>query len=217
MFIGNNEGEGEWGMKIKNFDKLLGIRTEGEQKGFLKSVHYHRYEPTPYEAIGELLIHYDINADVRIVDFGCGKGRLNFILHYLCDATVIGIEMNETFYKEALANVEGYVTTTKRQVENLYFHNCLAEEYSIHPSDQIFYFFNPFTVQIFIKVVNRIMLSVYETERDVDIILYYPSADYIYFLENETNFELMKEISLQNLYSHNENERFLVYRLKHYR
>ncbi|MBM6616580.1 methyltransferase [Bacillus sp. RD4P76] len=199
---------------MNDYEKKLGIHTIGEQKGFLKSIHYHRYEPTPYEAIEELLRHYEIKSGDGVVDFGCGKGRLNFLLHYLCDATVSGIEMNELLYNEALNNVKRYKASTKRNVGNIHFHCCLAEEYMIDPRDTIFYFFNPFTIQIFIKVINLIMQSAYEAERTVDTVLYYPSTDYIFYLENETGFELVKEVSVQSIFSDNENERFLIYRLE---
>ncbi|KAA0546257.1 class I SAM-dependent methyltransferase [Bacillus sp. BGMRC 2118] len=201
-------------MQEVDYEKRLGIHTSGEQKGFLKSIHYHRYEPTPYVAIEELLRHYDIRSNDGVVDFGCGKGRLNFIIHYVCNATVTGIEMNEAFYQEALHNVESYKLKTRRRVNNLQFYCCLAEEYTINPQDTVFYFFNPFTVQIFIKVVNQILRSVEEVNRTVDIVLYYPSTDYIFYLDNETQFQLLKEIPLQTIFSGDENERFLIYQLK---
>jgi hypothetical protein len=57
------------------------------------------------------------------------------------------------------------------------------------------------------------LVSVEKFKREVDVILYYPSEDYIYYLENHTSFELIKEIPLPGLYENNANERFLIYRL----
>jgi hypothetical protein len=57
------------------------------------------------------------------------------------------------------------------------------------------------------------LVSVEKYKREVDVILYYPSEDYIYYLENNTLFELIKEIQLPGLYENNANERFLIYRL----
>jgi hypothetical protein len=57
------------------------------------------------------------------------------------------------------------------------------------------------------------LVSVEKYKREVDVILYYPSEDYIYYLENNTLFELIKEIQLPGLYENNTNERFLIYRL----
>ncbi len=63
------------------------------------------------------------------------------------------------------------------------------------------------------KVINNILLSVENTYREIDLILYYASDDYRYFLEYQTSFELLKEIELPDLYEKNTYERFLIYRL----
>ncbi len=199
-------------MKEPNYDELLNIETEGNQRGYNKSFHYHRYEPTPYPALENLFAEYELNSSDHIVDFGCGKGRLNFFIHYLFQASVTGVEMNEKLYEEALENKANYLIRAKNKGE-IQFQCCLAEKYEINPLDNRFYFFNPFTIPIFWKIINHILVSVEKYKREVDVILYYPSEDYIYYLENNTLFELIKEIHLPGLYENNPNERFLIYRL----
>ena len=194
-------------MKEKDCDELLHINTSGTQTGFYKSFHYHRYEPTPYWILEKLVDEYDIASEDHIVDFGCGKGRLNFFIHYKTGANVKGIEMNEQFLNEAKENLKGYI---HNKTERIQFYRCLAEEYKVQSTDNKFYFFNPFTIQIFRQVITNILLSVEEEYREVDLILYYPSDDYIYYLENQTVFELYKEIVLNQS---NPFERILVYRL----
>ncbi|WP_462413171.1 methyltransferase [Neobacillus sp. Marseille-QA0830] len=201
-------------MKEHYYDKLLNIKTRDEQQGFHKSLHYHRYEPTPYSGLEELFKHYEVEPSDRVVDFGCGKGRLNFYIHHFYHATVVGIEMSEELYGRALANQTSYLKRTKTRPDKLHFLCCLAEEYPIDPLDNCFYFFNPFSVQVFRKVVNNILLSAERFPRDMGLILYYPSEDYIYHLENYTVFECEKEIQVPYMYQHNPNERFLIYRLK---
>ncbi|PLS05622.1 class I SAM-dependent methyltransferase [Neobacillus cucumis] len=198
-------------MKEYYFDKLFNIKTRGEQQGFNKSLHYHRYEPTPYSALQELFRHYQIHNDDFIVDFGSGKGRLNFYLHYFYDVAVVGVEMNEDLYHEALLNQKRYVK--KNGKGKIQFLCCLAEEYGINSYDNRFYFFNPFSIQVFRRVVNNIQRSLEETPREVELVLYYPSEDYIYFLEQDTAFELKMEVVVPYVYEHNPNERFLIYRL----
>jgi SAM-dependent methyltransferase len=195
-----------------NYDELLNIETEGNQRGYNKSFHYHRYEPTPYPALEKLFAEYELNSSDHIVDFGCGKGRLNFYIHNLFHASVTGVEMNEKLYEEALENKANYLIKAKNKGE-IQFQCCLAEKYEINPLDNRFYFFNPFTIPIFWKIINNILVSVEKFKREVDVILYYPSEDYIYYLENNTSFELIKEIQLPGLYENNANERFLIYRL----
>jgi hypothetical protein len=62
------------------------------------------------------------------------------------------------------------------------------------------------------NVIDRILQSVEQKNRQVDIILYYPTSDYIQYLENNTVFELLKEVRVPGLYANNENERFVIYR-----
>jgi len=200
-------------MKEHYYDKLLNIKTGGEQKGFPASHHYYRYEPTPYIAMERLFERYDVKSGDRVVDFGCGKGRLNFYIHYFFKASVVGIEMNEGFYREAEENYKSYVKKHRTNRGEIQFYCCLAEEYPIHPLDNRFYFFNPFSIQIFITVINNILLSYENAPRELELILYYPSEDYIYFLENQTPFELKEEVDLKDLYGDKPNERFLIYRL----
>jgi SAM-dependent methyltransferase len=200
-------------MKEINYDELLNIETEGNQRGYNKSFHYHRYEPTPYSALEKLFAEYKLTSSDYIVDFGCGKGRLNFFIHHLFQSSVTGVEMNEKLFEEALENKANYLIKAKENKDKIQFHCCLAEKYEIHPLDNTFYFFNPFTIPIFWKIINNILVSVEEFKREVDVILYYPSEDYIYYLENHTSFELIKEVQLPGLYDNNANERFLIYRL----
>lgn len=189
---------------MKDFDEWLNIHTHGDQKGFPKSLHYHRYEPTPYEGLEKLFSEYTLKSSDRLVDFGCGKGRVPFYINHTFRASAAGVEMSDDFYHGAVRNHRTY----KGEKAGISFQCILAQEYDITPQDTHFYFFNPFSVQIFMKVVNNILHSAEENPRKMDIILYYPSEDYLFYLENSTPFELIKEVRLEG----NENERFLVYR-----
>jgi SAM-dependent methyltransferase len=200
-------------MKEKYYDDLLNIFTRGDQKDFNGSLHYHRYEPTPYSALEVLFEQYELKNSDRVVDFGCGKGRLNFYLNYRFQSTVVGIEMNKGFFEKAISNRRNYLKSSKKNDDQIHFQNCLAEEYRINPLDNRFYFFNPFSLQIFMIVLNNILFSVEKAKRDIEIILYYPSEDYIYFLNNHPSFQLKQEVLLKDLYKHNPNERFMIYRL----
>lgn len=199
-------------MQENYYDGLFNIKTKNDQKGFPDSAHYHRYEATPYLALDRLFDKYTITKTDKVIDFGCGKGRLNFYINHFFEANVVGIEMNEKLYIEALKNLDRYQKKNKK-TDQIEFECCLAEEYEITSGDNRFYFFNPFSVQIFMKVINNILRSVTNAKRGVDIILYYPSKEYIYYLEHQTSFTLKEEIALNDIYGNNINERFLIYRL----
>ncbi len=197
------------------YEQLLNINTSAEAHRVLKSFHYHRYEPTPYSALELLFREYNLKSSDRVVDFGCGKGRLNFLIKRLFNSWVTGVEMNEVFYNAALENRRTYLEKDKQDGEKIQFHCCLAEDYRISPLDNCFYFFNPFSIQVFMKVVNNILNSLEEANRKIDIVLYYPSEDYIYYLQNYTSFVLKKEVAIAELYENDTNERFLIYQLEY--
>ncbi|QNU68780.1 SAM-dependent methyltransferase [Ruminiclostridium herbifermentans] len=204
-------------MDEQYYEKLLKIKTTGEQKIFNDSIHYHRYEPTSYAALEALSSAYKFSSEDSIVDFGCGKGRLNFYINHFFDSFVTGIEMNKFFYKQAVENKKSYLQIYKNRKDKIVFSNCLAERYNIDLKDNKFYFFNPFSIQIFSKVIKNIMASVEENKRTIDIILYYPSNDYIYFLDTNSSFVLINEIKVQYLYDNDPRHKFLVYRVEHYK
>ncbi len=203
-------------MDEQYYEKFLKIKTTGEQKIFNESIHYHRYEPTSYAALEALTNKYEFSEKDSIVDFGCGKGRLNFYINHLFDSFVTGVEMNNFFYKQAVENKKSYLQTYKNKKEKITFSNCFAEKYNINSKDNKFYFFNPFSVQIFSKVIKNILSSAEINKKAVDIILYYPSNDYIYFLDTNSSFVLSNEIKVPDMYDKNPRHKFLVYRTEHF-
>ena len=118
--------------------------------------------------------------------------------------------MNTFYYNEALQNKTSYLSKHKKSDKLINFENVLAQNYNIEADDNVFYFFNPFSVEIFITVINKIITSLYEHERKITIILYYPLEDYIFYLNN-TIFTLHKEIRVPKYNEKDNNFRFLIY------
>lgn len=199
-------------MKEQEYEARLHIKTIDVQHLYNAFSHYNRYEPTPYAALDELCAVYPFHPEDTVIDFGCGKGRLNFYLHDRFDCSVIGLEMNGQFYEDALTNQMNYLKKVKKRRGSLQFEHVYAESYPIPVEATKFYFFNPFSVQIFIKVVNHILQSVEQAPRTIDLILYYPADEYRYFLENQTAFEQIEEVRLRDLFEKNHDERFVIYR-----
>lgn len=199
-------------MDEKAYERLLNIATAGNQQGFTDSLHHNRYEPTSYDLLDQLFRHYTLVPGDRLVDVGCGKGRLNFYVHHLFGVESTGIEMNPAFYEEALNNKKQYGKKHKGSEERIQFYNGLAQDYPIEARDNKFYFFNPFSVQLFIPFINKVLRSAEANPRTIEIILFFASQDYSDFLETSTAFQLVEEISLPG--SHKDmRERFLIYRL----
>lgn len=195
------------------YEKLLNIKTTGEQQGFYESHHYNRYEATSYMALESLFKEYTLDASDNIIDFGCGKGRLAFYINYYYNSSVTGIEMNNNYYTICENNKKSYFKSFSKPKEKIKFLNIFAENYEVSSSDNKFYFFNPFSLQLFIKVLNNILISVEEFPREIDLIFYYPSEDYIDYLENYTSLTLKKEIQVHNLYLVDKRQKFSIYTL----
>ena len=201
-------------MKEKHYDKLLNINTIGNQKWENTSTHNHPYEPTLYRALEELFENYELNKDDYIVDFGCGMGRLIFYINYRFQSYVTGVEINERYYEAALINKIDYLKKNKRSEDKINFECNLAQQYEISYLDNKFYFFNPFSIQIFSKVIDNILESYEKNMRDMDIIMYYPSIEYLELLDYRTPFTLNKEIRLEDLYEKDPKEKFVIYSLR---
>jgi len=176
-------------------DKLLGIRTVGIREWKDGHFQYNRYEPTPYKALEALVEKYKFKGINRIVDFGCGRGRVAFYLHNRFHLPVIGIEANYKTYEEALENKAAYRLKAKHIAAPIKFKYGLAQHYKVDQEDNCFYFFNPFSVQIFKKVVHNILRSMTKHPRTVDLIIYYPLQEFKDFLQN-TPFTIINKIKV---------------------
>ncbi len=201
-------------MKEKYYDKLLNINTIGNQNWKSTSTHNHPYEPTLYIALEELFENYKLKEDDHVVDFGCGMGRLIFYINYHFQSYAKGVEINERYYEEALINKINYKKKNKKYMDKINFYCDLAQQYKISYLDNKFYFFNPFSIQIFSKVIDNILESYENNIRDMDIIMYYPSNEYLDFLDYKTPFTLNKEVNLTKLYEKDHREKFVIYSLK---
>lgn len=194
------------------YDRSLYIKTVGRREWRDKSVSFNRYEATPYDALDRLFQAYKLKKTDKVVDFGCGRGRVVFYIHNRFHVPVTGIEVNDITYDEAISNKSVYRYKNKDIPAQIKLKYCFAEDYEVKPSDNKFYFFNPFKIDTFREVVNNILDSVKKNNRKVDIILYYPMPEYKEFLRNETPFKLLNKVKLPK--ASDKKEKFLIYRLR---
>ena len=193
-------------------DKKLNIDTVGYidwPRGV--NLDYFRTESTSYQDLDRLIEEYDFREGSHLVDYGSGKGRIIFYLNYRLGVSATGIEVNHVAYSELQKNLFDYENKFQDQKPNISILEIMAEEYMVKNSDDIFYFFNPFTVKIFEEVVQEIENSLALHPRVVDIILFYPNVTYTHFLERNTSFHLVQTIKNPK-YFINSRECFKVYR-----
>lgn len=190
------------------WDQRLQIQTIGRDDTNADEYH-HPYEPTPYSVLERLAGSGLIRQGDVVLDYGCGKGRVDFFLAHQTKASTIGIEYDGRIYGSALENQ----TTAVSKAE---FVLARAEAYEVPRSVNRCYFFNPFSAQILHKVMARILESYYENPRDVFLFFYYPSDEYISYLMTVDELEFYDEIECDDLFAADPRERILIFQLPDY-
>lgn len=149
------------------WDRLLRIKTTGRDDSNADQHHY-PYEPTPYNVLERLAGSGLIGKRDVLLDYGCGKGRVDFFLAYQTKTNTIGIEYDERIYQGALNNQMTAVSGERAE-----FVLARAEGYEVPVKVNRCYFFNPFSVELLQKVMARIMESYYEKPREMLLFFYY--------------------------------------------
>lgn len=190
------------------WDKLLHIKTTGRDDSNSDQYRY-PYEPTPYSVLERLANSDLIGKKDVVLDYGCGKGRVDFFLSYQTKANSIGIEYDERIYQSALENQKTSVSREKAE-----FVLAGAEEYQVPSEVNRCYFFNPFSVEILRKVMARMIESYYENPREMLLFFYYPSEGYISYLMTVDELEFYDEIDCGDLFETNDiRERIMIFAL----
>ena len=190
------------------WDKLLRIRTSGRDDSRSDQYRY-PYEPTPYSVLERLAFSGYIGKKNMLVDYGCGKGRVDFFLSYQTRCRSIGIEYDERIFETAAENQKTAVSAgrVKLVLQN-------AETYVVPETADRFYFFNPFSVEILRSVLERIRESYYEQPREMMLFFYYPSDEYVSHLMTMDELTFLDEINCRDLFDgENCRERILVFQI----
>lgn len=193
------------------YEEFLGIESSEIVYNNRYNDDYYRYEPTSYSGLicafdemEETICRFD-----RLVDFGCGKGRVLFYVNQRFQCEVCGIEVDEQLYENALDNVAYYNTRFRESGDKIEVINGKAEEYEVRPEDNFFYFFNPFEINIFEQVMAHIVESVDAHPRKVFIMMYYPKEEYLQYMKRH-NFKLFR-IARLPAYEVDWDEKVMIY------
>lgn len=188
------------------WDKKLKIKTGGRDASQEDENHY-PYEPTPYSVLERIAESEYLSKDNCVIDYGCGKGRVDFYLSYKLGCETIGIEFDKDMYMAAEENLAACHYPGKTSF-------CLtdARDYDVKESADCFYFFNPFSIKILQSVIGKIKESWYENPRDMKLFFYYPSDDYVSYLMSEEELCFLDELDCRDLFDgNNHRERILIF------
>lgn len=182
-----NKNEDKW-------DRLLQIRTTGRDDTGADQYRY-PYEPTPYPVLERLANSGYIRKGNTLLDYGCGKGRVDFFLSWQLRCRTIGVEYDERIYDKAVESQKTAVSA-----ERTTFKLTDAEHFAVPESVDRIYFFNPFSLELLRKVFGRILESWYGAPRKILFFFYYPSDEYISYLMTVDELDFLDEIDCRDLF-----------------
>jgi SAM-dependent methyltransferase len=189
-------------MTEREWDKRLRIKTIGREDE--DNPNYSPYEPTPYSVLQRLADSGHIGRKDHLLDYGCGKGRVAFFM-----ASVIGCRVTGIDHSKKLIDMAKENRKSSRLGDRVTLICTLAEQYEVR-DENVFFFFNPFSGKVFESVLRRLK------ESDVGkLILYYPSDEYMIWLNLMPEVEHVETIDCGDLFNgKDDRERIEVFRLR---
>lgn len=192
----------------KTWDKLLKIKTSGRDDSN-SDQYYFPYEPTPYCVLERLANSELIKKGDAVLDYGCGKGRVDFYLAYQVKARAVGIEYDDRIYTSAMENRKNAVSGGR-----VNFVLQSAESFDVPNDVNRCYFLNPFSVEILQKVMAKIVKSYYQNPREILLFFYYPSQEYISYLMTVDELEFFDQIDCSDLFEgRNMREQIMIFKM----
>lgn len=188
------------------WDKLLKIKTSGRDDSRSDQYRY-PYEPTPYSVLERLANSGYIRKKNVLLDYGCGKGRVELFMTYQTRCHAIGIEYDDRIFATACENKKSGISgeRTVFLLEN-------AEHYQVPTEVDRVFFFNPFSIEILRKVIAAVTASCYENPRELLLFFYYPQDEYISYLMTVDELMFVDEIDCRDLFNgENPRERIVIF------
>ena len=179
-------------------DRFLKIKTNGRDDSNSNFINY-PYEATPYVVLQELSNSGYITKKDKIIDYGCGKGRVSFYLSYSIKAKMIGVEYDLRLFNSALENKKKALSSNRVE-----FFNMNAKDFKIDSFVTGAYFFNPFSTKILKDVLNNIRESLNENPREFKLFFYYISKEYKDFLTEQKDIIYKDDLSLVDKFPNND-------------
>ena len=135
-------------------DTLLGVRTginDVDNKSWMCKRRF-GYQPSEYRVLWDIFSKYPFSEKDVLVDYGAGLGRVLFTAVIFGCKRAIGIEIDKESIEILIDNISHL--NMKREIE-IYEQN--AETWAIHVGVTRFFFFNPFPLIAFLKILERII------------------------------------------------------------
>jgi len=189
------------------WERKLKIKTAGRDESAADR-HKHPYEPTPYCVLERIAESGLIDRTDVLLDYGCGKGRVGIFFAAELGCKTIGVEFDRRFFEAAEKNAAESGNEKRTR-----FVHADAAAYSVPGEVNRCFFFNPFSVEILKKVLARILDSHYENPREILLLFYFPSEEFLRTLHGMDLLRFCGEIDCSDLFSHNyEREKVAIFK-----
>jgi len=157
---------------IRSFyiDRKLGIATCKEYEGE-KEISTKRdsvaHSPTLYSEIQRMIDYLKFKKNDVFIDFGCGKGRVIFLVATQRLKNVVGIEFNPRLANIAKKNLNNLKPQFNQTPVELIAGDALGCDVK---EGTVFYMFNPFGLDTFTGVIEKIRESLKTHRRAIRIV-----------------------------------------------
>jgi len=126
-----------------------------------------RYSPTPVRTVRNALSRCSVRHEhVTFVDVGCGKGRVLLLATEFPFRRILGVEASKALCDIARSNV-GKASRTRAGCERISVVHADATTFDIPDDAALFYFYEPFALDVSVAVLERIEESIRRLPRSV--------------------------------------------------
>jgi tRNA1(Val) A37 N6-methylase TrmN6 len=125
-----------------------------------------RYEPVSFYMLEKLFDAFKkISNKTSIIDLGCGKGRMMMVAPHFGFTNIIGIDFAKELCQQAIINMK----KKEQQFPGIDWQviNENVEQHEISSNDSVFFMFNPFNEDVFMKFLKRLEASCSRFPRQV--------------------------------------------------
>lgn len=151
--------------KIENVKKFSVIGDNINDAEFYQGANYYLLEK-----VFDFL--QTIEANINILDYGCGKGRVLAVAAYYGFVKITGIDFAKELCEAARKNISPVQQKFPEKILNVIHAN--AVDYKIENDTNVFFFFNPFNEVVMLAVVKNILLSLKENTREIYVVYINP-------------------------------------------
>jgi len=180
------------------YDEFLGICTEvNKSDDHSGRKIFFEYGPTDYQMLETLFSKYPFEFEDHFVDFGCGKGRVIIMAAYHGCKHVTGYELDTNRYGKLVENVDNF----RKKFDNestFSISNINVEKVQLDDDSNKFWFFEPFHLKVYIRVLNEIQASLQRCIRNVSLFLYHPLESTVKYIDSLNYFEKLESSEFHN-------------------